>query len=119
MIPFKNKSNEINGCADCRAKASGVSICKSFFDQIVSLLLLVLGYFRMFFSCVHTTLQLAVLVRRLVRNIFETRAQDARDFQKRSRSRFPAARASRYASHPTFLVANAFALRVFNASYTF
>ena len=40
MIPFKIKSNEINGCADCRAKASGVSICKSFFDQIVSLLLL-------------------------------------------------------------------------------
>ena len=73
----------------------------------------------MFFSCVHTTLQLAVLVRRLVRNIFETRAQDARDFQKRLRSCFPAARASRYASHPPFLVANAFALRLFNASYTF
>ena len=45
--------------------------------------------------------------------------QDARDFQNRSRSRFPAARASRYASHPTYLVAKAFALRVFNASYTF
>ena len=48
-----------------------------------------------------------------------TRAKDAHDFQKRSRLRFPAARASRYALHPTHLVANAFALRVFNASYTF
>ena len=47
------------------------------------------------------------------------KAKDTRDFQKRSHSRFPAARASRYASHPMFLVANAFALRVFNASYTF
>ena len=49
----------------------------------------------------------------------QNRAKDARDFQKRSRLRFPAARALRYASHPTYLVANAFALRVFSASYTF
>ena len=48
-----------------------------------------------------------------------TRDKDARDFQKRSLSRFEAVRASRYASHPLFLVANAFALRVFNASFTF
>ena len=61
-----------------------------------------------------TALSIFVALRQLV-----SRAKDAQDFQKRSRSRFPAARASRYASHPTFLVANAFALRVFNASYTF
>ena len=48
-----------------------------------------------------------------------TRGKDARDFQRRSLSRFLASRASRYASHPTFLVAKAFALRVFIASYTF
>ena len=48
-----------------------------------------------------------------------TRGKDARDFQRRSLSRFLTSRASRYASHPTFLVANAFALRVFNASHTF
>ena len=46
--------------------------------------------------------------------ILKGRGKDARDFQRRSLSRFLASRALRYASHPTFLVANAFALRVFS-----
>ena len=40
------------------------------------------------------------------------RGKDARDFQKRLLPRFPASCALLYASHPTSLVANAFALRV-------